>query len=224
MTSEQAFGSLAALELTDDEVRSVLARYARPRRSRALAPGLAFAAALVIAVAVPPSRAEMADALRAVLHGGSLPGRAIPTAQLPEWLRQIRFAEDGQPRVVAEADGEQMLVYRQASGTLCFEFGDVGICDWTEEDLFADQPVALFGPTLQGESDHFRLWGLTLASVAHVELTFADGPPVRVRSDGAFGIAIDPTRMPKTLVAYDRGGRVVTTLDISERWARRPAL
>ena len=66
MTTEQAFLSLSSLELTDDEVRSVLARYQRPRPRRALAAGLAFAAALLIGRRSPePSGAGGRAARRA---------------------------------------------------------------------------------------------------------------------------------------------------------------
>lgn len=225
MNGEQAFMSLRSLELTDDEVQAVLARHARPRHRRALAPVLAFAAALLVAVVVPQTRAEITDALRAVLHGGSLPGKAVPSSELPGWLKQLRFADGGDPRVIAEVDGERLLVYRQHSGTLCFDLGGhVGICDFTEQDLFAEQPVALLGPTPPGKSGRFRLWGLALASVKRVEVTFADAPPVSVPVDGAFGIALDPTSSPQQLAAYDEEGRRLATLDLTDRWQHRPTL
>jgi hypothetical protein len=53
MTTEHEFAALRTLELTDEEVRAVLARRRRPRGSRALAVGLAFAAAVLVAAAVP---------------------------------------------------------------------------------------------------------------------------------------------------------------------------
>jgi hypothetical protein len=125
--------------------------------------------------------------------------------------------------VIAEADGERMLVFRQASGTLCFDFGGVGICDWEEEHLFAEGPVALFGPTILHDG-RFRLWGLTLATVERVELTFADGTTTGVPAKGAFGIALHPDSRPRTLIAYGKNGRKLTTIDVTRRWALRPAL
>jgi hypothetical protein len=223
MNTEHAFETLGRLELTDDEVRGVLIRHAAPRRRRAAVAALAFAAAGLIAVLVPQSRAELTDALRAALHGGSLPGRTVPAAELPGWLRQVPFAEQGEPRVLAEADGERMIVFRQESGALCFEFGGVGICDWQEEHLFADGPVALFGPTVPHDG-RFRLWGLTLATVERVEVRFGDGTVERVRANGGFGIALDPDSEPQTLVAYGAGGRELATIDLRERWERRPGL
>lgn len=224
MNTENAFALLRDQELTDDEVRAVLARYSRPRRNRALILALAALIAALVAVAVPPSRAELADAIRAALQGGDLPGHALPAAETPEWLRQTKMAEGGEPRVIAEVDGQKMLAFRQNSGALCFDFGGIGICDMKEADLFAEQPVALFGPTKVGASGRFQLWGLTLATVASVELRFADAPPVRVSSVGAFGIALEPDARPTTLNAYDVAGRVVAELPVSERWSRRPAL
>jgi hypothetical protein len=219
-----ALTSLRSLELTDDEVGTVLARYAKPRRRRAPAVALAFAAAALVAVLVPHSRAEIEDALRAALHGGSLPGTTVPTAELPGWLRQVPLAEGGEPRVLAEADGERMLVFRQESGTLCFDLGGhVGLCGFGEEHLFADGPVALLGPTAAADG-RFRLWGLTLATVDRVEVTFADRPSVRVASNGAFGVALDPDNEPEKLVAYGADGRVLATIDLTERWKHGPAL
>jgi len=57
-----------------------------------------------------------------------------------------------------------------------------------------------------------------------VEVRFADRPSVQVRADGAFGVALDPDSEPERLVAYDGHGRVLTTLDLRERWKHRPAL
>jgi hypothetical protein len=225
MNTENAFALLRDQELTDAEVRAVLARYSRPRRSRPLILALAALTAALVAVAVPPSRAELADAIRAALQGGDLPGRALPADESPEWLLQTKMVEGGEPRVIAEVDGQKMLVFRQSSGALCFGFGfGIGICDMKEADLFAKQPVALFGPTQPGASGRFQLWGLTLATVASVELRFADAPPVRTPSTGAFGITLEPDASPTTLIAYDAAGRVVAELPVSERWSRRPAL
>jgi hypothetical protein len=225
MNSEQAFMSLRSLELTDDEVMGVLARHATPRRRRVLAPALAFAAALLVGVVVPSTRAEMTDALRAVLHGGSLPGTAVPVSELPDWMNQVPMADGGEPRVIASVDGERMYVYRQQSGSLCFDLGGhVGVCDFTEQDLFADQPVAILGPTVAARSGRFHLWGLALASVKRVEATFADAPPVRVSVHGAFGVALDPESKPQELTVYDADGRELATLDLTERWQHRPTL
>ena len=224
MNTANAFAALHSEELTDDEVRAVLARYARPRRTRPLALVFAVLIAALVAVAVPQSRAEIADAIRAALQGGDLPGYVLPANETPEWLRQTRMAGGGEPHVIAEVDGQKLLAFRQHSGALCFDFGGIGVCDMSEADLFAEQPVALFGPTKVGASGHFQLWGLTLATVASVQLRFADAPPVRVDAAGAFGIALEPDARPTLLVAYDAEGRIVGELPVSERWARRPAL
>jgi hypothetical protein len=224
LNTQNAFALLRDQELTDAEVQAVLARYSRPRRNRTLILALAVLTAALVAVAVPPSRAELADAIRAALQGGDLPGNPLPAKETPEWLRETKMAEGGEPRVIAEVDGQRMLVFRQTSGALCFDFGGIGICDMKEADLFAEQSVALFGPTKVGASGRFQLWGLTLATVASVELRFADAPPVLVSSGGAFGIALEPDANPTTLLAYDAAGRVVAELPVSERWSRRPAL
>lgn len=224
MSTENTFAAFDNQELTDREVQLVLARYSRHRRTRPLMPPLAVLSAVLVAVAVPPSRAELADAIRAVLQGGDLPGYALPAKETPEWLRQVQADGGSEPHVIAQVDGQKMVVFRQSSGALCFDFGGIGLCDMKEADLFAKQPVALFGPTKVGTSDRFQLWGLTLATVASVELRFADAPAVRVQAAGAFGIAVDPDANPTLLVAYDAGGRIVGELPVSERWARRPAL
>lgn len=98
------------------------------------------------------------------------------------------------------------------------------ICDWHEDDLFDDGPVALFGPPAPTGESRFFLWGLTLAAVTHVELAFADGARERVRSDGAFGIAIEPVSSPVELLARDARGRPVAEIDLRDRWSHRPAL
>lgn len=209
------------------ELLAAVARDGQPRarRVRVLAPAIALAIALLLALVVPPTRAEIADAVRTVLNGGSLPGSSIPAADLPNWLRQIRFAPEGEPRVLAEVEGQEMFVFRQASGSLCFEFGGVGICNATEEDLFGDDPVALFGPTLPTTgTDRFRLWGLALASVERVEVTFSDAPPRSVPVHEAFGIALDATSSPETLVVYGANDVRLATLDLTWRWRQRPAL
>lgn len=224
MNTENALAALREQELTDAEVRVVLARYSRPRRSRPLVLVLAALTAVLVAVTVPASRAEVADAIRAALQGGDLPGRALPANETPEWLLQTKMAATGEPRVIAEVDGQKMLVFRQSSGSLCFDFGGVGICAMKEAELFAEHPVALFGPTKKGASGRYQLWGLSLATVASVELRFEDARPFRIPSTGAFGIALEPDARPTTLIAYDAAGRVVTELPVSDRWSRRPAL
>lgn len=219
------FETLTALELTDEQVRSVLERHRALRRLNQAAALIVVAVlALAVAALVPPSRAELADALRAVLQGGSLPGEPVTPAQLPAWLRAVPFAAEGQPRVIAQAGGERLLVFRQAGGALCFDFGGVGVCDAPEQDLFADGPVALFGPTAASDGERFVLWGLTLASVDSVELVLAEGASIRTTGNGAFGIAIGGTRAPVRLLAYDAGGNRVADIDVRQRWARRPAL
>ena len=224
MSTENAFVALDNQELTDGEVHAVLARYSRPRGARPLTLALAVLSAAFVAVAVPSSRAELADAIRAAFQGGDLPGYALPANETPEWLRQVQAEGGSEPHVIAQVDGQKMVVFRQRSGALCFDFGGIGICDMKEADLFAEQPVALFGPTKGGTSGRFQLWGLTLATVASVELRFADIPAVRVPVAGAFGIALERDASPMMLVAYDAVGRVVGELPVSERWARRPAL
>jgi hypothetical protein len=223
MSTESTFAPLHDQELTDSEVRAVLTRYARPPRRRPLTFVLAALGAVLVAVAVPPSRAELADALRAAFQGGELPGYVLPANETPEWLRQWR-ADGAEPHVIAEVDGHKMLAFRVPSGSLCFDLGGIGVCGMSEADLFAEQPVALLGPTRVGTSGRFQLWGLTLATVALVELRFADAPALRVPAAGAFGIALDADANPTLLVAYDVVGRIVGELSVTERWARRPTL
>jgi len=224
MSIENAFAGLGNQELTDNEVRTVLARYLRRRRTRPLTLALAVLGAAVVAIAVPPSRAELRDALAAAFHGGDLPGYVLPANETPNWLREVPVDGRHAPHVIAEVDGHQMLVFRERRGDLCFDLGGIGICGFSEADLFADQPVALLGPTEDRTSGRFQLWGLTLASVASVELRFADAPPVQIPANGAFGISLEPHAKPTTLVAYDAERRVVGTLQVSERWERRPGL
>lgn len=224
MNPDGAFAALRDQELTDGEVRAVLSRYSRTNRRRPLTLALAVLAAALVAVAVPTGRAELADALRAALNGGDLPGDALPADEVPVWLRQVTADGGGDPRVIAEVDGQKMLVFRQRSGTLCFDFGGIGMCNMTEQGLFGEQPVAVFGPIKGGTTGRFQLWGLTLATVTSVELRFSDAPPIRVPADGAFGIALEPDASPTMLVARDGSGQIVGELPIADRWARRPSL
>lgn len=224
MNTETPLAFLRDQELSEAEVKAILERYRRRRSSQLLVPTLALLAALAVAVAVPASRAELGDAIRAALQGGELPGRALHQEATPEWLLRTELAPGGEPRVLAAAGDQELLAFRQASGALCFDFGGVGVCDMSDADLFADAPVALFGPTKSGNSGRFQLWGLTLASVVSVELSFADAPSVRVRSNGAFGIALDPDARPSTLTAFDAAGQIVVELSVTDRWSRRPAL
>ncbi|MBA3426589.1 MAG: hypothetical protein H0U04_19100 [Rubrobacter sp.] len=224
MNTEGAFAELRNQELTDGEVRAVLSRYSRTHRRPPLMLALAVLAAALVAVAVPTSRAELADALRAAFNGGDLPGDVLPADEIPDWLRQATADGGSDPRVIAEVDGQKMLVFRQRSGALCFDFGGIGMCDMTEQSLFGEQPMALFGPIKGGTTGRFQLWGLTLATVASVELRFADAPPIRVPADGAFGIALEPDASPTTLIAHDRTGKIIGQLPVADRWARRPSL
>lgn len=201
----------------------------QPGRPRTLAPVLVLGAALLLAVVVPPTRAEIADAVRAVINGGSLPGESLQAGALPDWLREVRFAPGGEPRVLAEAGGQTMLVFRQASGTLCFDFGGIGICDAPEKELFAGGPVSLFGPTTGPDADtrnaaRLVIWGLALVSVQRVEVTFADAPPLSIPVHQAFGIDLDATADPETLIVYGPENVRLATLDLTWRWQRRPAL
>lgn len=57
-----------------------------------------------------------------------------------------------------------------------------------------------------------------------VELRFAEGPPIAAPVDSGFGVVVDPGREPTTIVAYDRDGRELASIDVSRRWAQRPGL
>jgi len=224
LNTEGAFAELRNQELTDGEVQAVLSRYSRPHRRSLRMLALAVLAAALVAVAVPTSRAELADALRAAFNGGDLPGHVLPADEIPEWLRQARGNGESDPNVIAEVDGQKLLVFRARSGALCFDFGGIGMCSSSERGLFGEQPVALFGPIKGGATGRFQLWGLPLATVASVELRFADAPPIRGPADGAFGIALEPDASPTTLIAYDDAGKVIAEIPVAERWARRPSL
>lgn len=128
------------------------------------------------------------------------------------------------PHVLAEAGGAKLLAFRQSGGALCFDVGGIGICDATERDLFGEQPLALLGPTKGRSPGEFELWGLTLASVAAVEVRFAGAAPVRVETDGAFGLTLNESSPPTTIAALDEQGTVLAELDLAERWKLRPVL
>lgn len=222
MNASTALAPLRALELTDAEIRAVLERRDRRRSRRRFVISVAAPAAAVVAIAVPTGGAELVDGIRAFLEGGDPPGRTIELADLPKWLRDTRPSA---VTVVAEADGERLLAFRQESGAICFDFGShVGICDFTAANLFDNGPVALFGPTGPDEGGGFRLWGLALQSIERVEIELADGSVRTVPVSSGFGVRLDADQQPLELRAYAEGPDPVQRIDLRERWSSRPAL
>ena len=229
MSLERAYTPLRSLELTDDEVAAVLtrARRARPRlrrRPRVLAPAIlaTCVAAGAIGLAVPAARAELSDAIKRFLAGGEPPGEPVARDEVPAPLRDHLRKSGAEPRVVARSGDERLLAYRAPSGAVCFDFGGrVGFCT-PYDDLLDDGPVTVWGPTHKDEQGRWVLWGITAESVRTVELRYAEGPPTRAPVTSGFVLRADADREWRSLVGYDRAGRMVDEVDVRKNFRLAP--
>jgi hypothetical protein len=224
-----AFAPARAIEPSEAEIARVVARAARPaRRSwvgrsangwrRLAAAGLA---AVVLlgggAYAVPVTRAaidDVAGTFAGWLRGeeAAAPGRPLgPNEPAPDYFHDPRYTRD--PRVVAEADGYKLYAARQPDGTVEFDLGNTGVGLGFSADAFSDRALYVLGPGSVQNADehgHVPLFGVTARSVRIVELTYEQGPPLRVDSvAGGFVLLAEPARGPREVLAFDAQGEVV---------------
>lgn len=220
-----AFEPARRLEPTDAEVDAILSQLtaaapARRRAPRALARMAAFAAVLLVALTAayavaPPVRAaidELADPFAAWLGGDpqQAPGRPVAGDDFaPDYLRNPNFAKD--PRVIAEAGGYKLFAARRDDGTLTFDLGNtlIGIGGSFAKDL-REHALIVLGPGAMRYADrrgHVPLFGLVRRNVAHVELEYEGGPPLRVATpSGGFVLLAEYAREPRAVVAYGDSG------------------
>jgi hypothetical protein len=217
--SLQAFG-----EQLDERAERDAHRHAR----RLLAPVARLAVVVVVVVlvaggayAVPVTRAAVDDVYSAFSDwfsggGEAAPGRAVAVGEdVPAWVT----AEDGQKRVLAEADGQKLVAIRRGD-KLTFALADFGTTDTIEgvTQSLAGRRIVIVGPgrfIANGRHDRRPLFGLVSASVKRVQFNYADGGPSVSADDldGAFGITIETSRRPRSLTAYDEAGSRVARLD-----------
>jgi hypothetical protein len=179
-----AFAPPRALEPTDAEIARILGRAGRRLAPRSNVRLLAAAVAA--------------------------PGRALGASEdAAAYLRNPRYSID--PRVMAEAGGYRLYVAREPSGTIEFDLGNTGVgfggIDISE---FSGHALYVLGPGSMEHADaagHVPLFGITARSVNSIELTYASGPPLRVRGiDGGFVLLADPARDPQSVIAYAANG------------------
>lgn len=197
-------------------------------RARALAISLCIAALLGgTAYAVPATRAAIDDLAGWVAGDEAAPGRALGSShRAPRWFDG---AEDQDVRLIARADGVALYVRRAESdsGTV-LEFGvghGIVMGDTLESwrRRLDGHAVVILGSTFVGPRDALDpqgrapLAGITVREVDRVRLQYREGPPlVSETGDGGFVLLIDAWRPLQEIVAYDRTGRVVERLDISD--------
>jgi hypothetical protein len=235
-TIRAALAPARALEPTEAEVRRVVARVTASRRPaasarwtglRRLAPaGLATLALLAGgAYAVPPLRAavdDVAGSFSGWLQGGSgeAPGRALAPDDVPGYLRGDRDLSD--PRVIAEAGGYKLSVFREHGGSLGFDLGNTGAGGaYASESLneeLSEHAVVVLGPAAMPRPDergHVPLFGLIAPSVAGVKLAYASGPPVRLDGiEDGFVVLAEPRRGPRELLALDAEGQELERISV----------
>jgi hypothetical protein len=239
-----AFALARRLEPSDAEVAAVLTRAAgrtpalgrrsNRRWARLAAPALASLALLLAAAyAVPPTRAAIdaaADGVAGVFDGwgsgdsAEAPGRALdPDEPAPNYFHEGAWTEIHiqDPRVIAEADGYRLYAYRERSGSIGFDLGDtgVGMGGYSAADLDR-RSICLLGPgSMQGPDEHGHIpyFGIAGSSVKSIELTYADGPPLRseVAGGGGFVLLTVPSRGPREMTALDAEGNAVGTATIA---------
>lgn len=223
------FAPLRTLEPTDVEVRMALSQLHRTpaavRTSRlrvSLRPRLTIAAVAAVLLvlgtgyaAAPPVRAavdDIASVFRSWLGGetDAAPGRPLGSAEdAPAYFRDSSLVRD--PRVIAEDDGYRLFAYRESDGSLGFDLGDtgVGLGGFRASD-FRDHAIYVLGPGAAPNADergHVPLFGISAQTVRTVELTYKDGPPLRVTGvSGGFVLLAEPTRSPVAVVGYDADG------------------
>jgi hypothetical protein len=236
-TIRAALAPARALEPTEAEVRRVVARVTASRRPaasarwtglRRLAPaGLATLALLAGgAYAVPPLRAavdDVAGSFSGWLQGGSgeAPGRALaPGDEIPDYLRDDRDLSDS--RVIAEAGGYKLSVFREHGESLGFDLGNTGVGGaYASESLneeLSEHAVVVLGPggmPRPDERGHVPLFGLIAPSVAGVELAYASGPPLRLNGiEDGFVLLAEPQRGPRELLVLDGEGQELERISV----------
>ena len=219
------YAQARALEPTEAEVAGLLrraleARSKRRTRTRRLVVAVALAAtALGSAFVVPPAR----DALTQFFGGGPVPGTKAEAGSFPAWLTSasslpVARATPGSERLLAEQDGQRLFAYRDATaGRACLAFGtDSDTCSdsagW--QRLFAGHALLKLasgvGPTADGK---VAVFGIARSSVARVELR--DGERIVAAAPVTNGgwVVVAPQSTHDSLVALDRNGNTVETLD-----------
>lgn len=220
--SLQAFGEQIDARATRDARRGGWHRV-RPGRVQGHAvAALAVLVALIAAAsyAVPVTRAAVGDVydrLAGWVSGdeAAAPGTPVRAGDdVPTWVA----AEDGEKRVLAEADGERLYVIRDGRKlTLALNaFGESGTIDDFRASL-AGGRIRIVGPghfVANGRHDRRALFGLVSSTVTRIAYTYAAGGRAVTAAGlhGAFGIVIDADRRPGALLGYDAAGRVVARL------------
>jgi len=236
---EAAFSPARALEPSEAEVASVLARLrpetrrgaGRARREaawRRLALPAVAALALLFAgfYAVPLTRAAFEDAAGSVagsfsawLGGDPAEAPGVPLKahqEAPYYFRDGSWSRQHvhQPRVIAAAGGYKLFAYIESSGALGFDLGNTGfgLGGFTAHN-FHDSPLEVLGPGAMRHADadgHVPLFGISAPSVKSVQLVYGSGPPLEVSDiNGGFVLLVEPGREPREVVAYDANGEVL---------------
>jgi hypothetical protein len=239
MSELERFGSLRAFGeqldgLADRDAgrarRLALAGLARPAIPGRLVPAVRLAAALGAvtaliggAYAVPPTRAgvdSLYDSTLAHWLSGdeaAAPGRpAVAGEDLPDWLASEQALHgEGDTRVLAEANGDQLVALRQGQN---ISLGVAGFSQTsTVDDLrqqLVGQQIRLLAPgrfVPDGRHDLRSIFGLVSAPVTRIQLNYADGtsPATQDHLKGAFGFTIQTNRRPLSLTGYDETGRLI---------------
>jgi hypothetical protein len=210
--------------------RFAVQRLARRGARGRLAPAVRFAAVLGAmtaliagAYAVPATRAAVGDLYDSTLahwfsgEGSTAPGRpAVAGEELPDWLASEQALHGaGDARVLAEADGDELVALRQGERVT---LGVAGFSQTTSvDDLrkeLSGQRIRLLAPgrfVPNGRHDLRPIFGLVSASVTRIQLDYVDGttPAAQDHLDGAFGFTIQANRRPSSLTGYDETGRLV---------------
>jgi hypothetical protein len=199
----------------------------RPRLLLEHAPAQVVTAVAVVALiaatyAVPITRAavgDVYDSLAGWVSGNddAAPGTPVGADDsVPSWVA----AEDGEKRVLAEADGERLYVIRDGRKlTLALnDFGQSGTVDSFRRGL-SGQRIQLVSPghfVADGHHDRRALFGLVSSTVTRIRYTYADGGPSQTADNlsGAFGIVVDANRKPSALLGYDAAGNVVARVSL----------
>jgi hypothetical protein len=175
------------------------------------------------AYAVPVTRAAVDSLYDSTLahwlsgDEAAAPGRPAAAGEdLPDWLASEQALHgNGDTRVLAEADGDQLVALRQGQS---ISLGVAGFSQTSSvDDLrreLAGQQIRLLAPgrfVPNGHHDLRPIFGLVSASVTRIQLDYADGttPATQDHLEGAFGLTIQTNRRPLSLTGYDEKGRLV---------------
>lgn len=233
-----AFAPARALEPSAAQLARVVAetqsagRLSRFRPSsgwqRLAAPGLAVLVLLAGGLyAVPLTRAAIDDVVGTVAEvfsgysrgeeSGGAPGRALaPGETRPDYFHDLfrgrAFARD--QRVLAEAGGYKLFVYRAPSGSLSFDLGGTGVgMGFDSAEDLGGKLIFPLGPgslRFEDENGHVPFFGLLADVVESVEVRYEIGPPHRIdRLEGGFVLLVEPVRGPLEVVAFDAQGEEV---------------